>query len=455
MHNLDMGRHRDDEDVAPYGPDNLEHKTAAPADHFHALLDAEAFSLEPAHQLLLKAPAAKAKAKKNSWRQARAKYVLIPFTVIVLVLGLVIGSRIAWFAGSVSSADNTSPQAIGNAVGSALGSSIPGLQGLDQSGVATAIRGNRRINILLLGYGGDGHSGAYLTDSMIVLSLDFATNKVTLISVPRDLWVEIPTNGTEGSHWKINAAYELGLDQKTYPDKLPQFTGPNGGGNEAEYVVSEVIGQPIDYYAAMDFDAFRQVVDAVGGVTIDVPDTFTDYSYPNGDQNTDSDNCDATVPSPADQAGCRYLTVHFDKGPQQMDGETALEYARSRHAAGPEGSDFARSRRQQQIIAAVEQKALQLNMLPQLFGVMNALQGHIQTDMSLADLNDFANYMSKVDIADATTGQLTDAGNTLLTSGYSSDGQWILTPTAGQDDYDQIHTYVYDLLNGITTTPQK
>jgi LCP family protein required for cell wall assembly len=283
----------------------------------------------------------------------------------------------------------------------------------------------------------------------MVVSLDFATNKVTMISIPRDLWVQVPTSGNSGSYWKINAAYELGMDQKNYPNKLPQFTGADGAGNEAKYVVSQVIGQPIDYYVAMDFTAFQKVVDAVGGVTVNVPDTFTDYSYPNGDQNTSGADCDASTPAAPDQSGCRYLTVHFNAGLQAMNGQTALEYARSRHAAGSEGSDFARSRRQQQIVTAVEKKAMENGLLPNILSIMNAVQGHVFTDLSLAEVKDLSDYIAGVNLDNATHGQLTDAGDSLLVSGYSKDGQWILEPTAGMDDFDQVHTYIYDLLNGI------
>jgi len=380
----------------------------------------------------------------------RKTYILFPFITAVLVIGIFLGSRYAWFAGSISSADNTSAASVSNNVGAVLGESIPALKVLDQSNLADAIRQNRRVNILMLGYGGSGHSGGYLTDSIMVLSLDFATNKVTMTSVPRDLWVEVPTDGNDGSYWKINAAYELGLDQKQYPNKLPQFTGNNGGGNEAKYVISQVLGIPIDYYVAVDFDGFKQVVDSVGGVDINVPDAFTDYSYPNGDQNTSGADCNATVLSAADQAGCRYLTLHFDAGLQHMDGDRALEYSRSRHAGGSEGSDFARSRRQQQIITAVEEKALQSGSISKISDLMDAIQGHVYTDLSLAEMKDLADYITKqVNLDQANHGQLTDAGNSLLYSTYSDDKQWILLPNAGKGDYTQIHEYIYDLLNDI------
>src|SRR5579872_4754163 len=96
------------------------------------------------------------------------------------------------------------------------------------------------FNILLLGYGGGTHDGAYLTDSMVVVHIDPSKQKTTLISIPRDIWVTIPTNGDSGSHWKINAAYELGLDDAGYPNKQPQFKGQAGGGNLVKYVVGNI-----------------------------------------------------------------------------------------------------------------------------------------------------------------------------------------------------------------------
>ena len=170
---------------------------------------------------------------------------------------------------------------------------------------------------------------AYLTDSMLVVHLDFQTGRATLISVPRDLWVQIPTDGSTGSDWKINAAYELGLDDSEYPNKLPQFTGASGGGNMAKYIVSQVTGLPIDYFVAVDFDGFSKIIDTLGGIDVDVANTFTDYTYPTSDATADGPACTGDDQS----TDCRYTVVHFDAGEQHMDGATALEYARSRHSA--------------------------------------------------------------------------------------------------------------------------
>lgn len=374
----------------------------------------------------------------------KISYLLIPFTIIVLIAGTVIGTRFVNFARSISLSQVSLYQSVANDIGSVLGNQIPALKGLDQSGVAQAIKEHKRVNVLLLGYGGDGHSGAYLTDSIVLVSLDFSSNKVSFISVPRDTWIKIPTKGYDGSYWKINAAYELGMDSSHYPYKLPEFNGPNGGGDMSKYVVSEVVGMPVDYYISMDFSGFKKIVDTLGGVEVNVDNSFTDYSYPTSDANAAGAWCDAQDNTVTD---CRYKVVHFDKGLQYMNGERALEYVRSRHAAGTEGSDFARSRRQQKLMVAIEQKAMNLGALPKIFNLMDDVQGHFQTDLSLADIKDLADYARFMDFQNAQHIGLTD--QSLLVSGYSQDGQWILSPEKGMDNWNDVHAYIYNVINGL------
>ena len=136
------------------------------------------------------------------------------------------------------------------------------------------------FNILIMGYGGGNHDGAYLTDSMILAHLDFATQKVSLISIPRDLWVKIPFNGDENQYGKINSAYAIGIDDKNYSNKLQQYQGPAGGGVLAKTIVSQITGLPIDKFVAIDFNGFTKSIDALGGVDVNVEKTFTDTQYP-------------------------------------------------------------------------------------------------------------------------------------------------------------------------------
>lgn len=374
-------------------------------------------------------------AKKRSFKTP----ILVAFTIFVLGFGAFIGARLVSFAGSVSTASNNS---IANNIAAALSPVIPGLRTLDNSSIAQAERDGSRVNILLLGYGGAGHDGSLLTDTMMVLSIDFKNNTATYIPVPRDLWVHMPTHGYDGPYMKINAAYEIGIDQKNYPGKLPQFTGINGGGDMAEYEVSQVLGIPINYYASVDFYAFQRIVDILGGVDVNVQNSFTDYSYPNGDQNVNAGYCDAQNVSTDLLTACRFKVVHFDKGLQRMDGATALEFARSRHGNNGEGSDFARSKRQELLLAAIEQKALSIGAISKSLSLLNALQGHIITDLSLADMADLSNYLKGGAMSQPGHISLTDPNENLLVSSWSSDGQWILIPQAGQDDFSAIRSYV-------------
>lgn len=374
-------------------------------------------------------------ARKRSFKMP----ILVAFTIFVLGFGAFIGARLVSFAGSVSTASNNS---IANNIAAALSPVIPGLRTLDNSSIAQAQRNGSRVNILLLGYGGAGHDGSLLTDTIMVLSIDFKNNTATYIPVPRDLWVNIPTHGYDGPYMKINAAYAIGEDQKNYPDKLPQFTGINGGGDTAEYEVSQVLGIPINYYASVDFYAFQKIVDILGGVDVNVQNSFTDYSYPNGDQNVNAGYCDAQNVSADLLTACRFTVVHFDKGLQHMDGATALEFARSRHGNNGEGSDFARSKRQELLLGAIEQKALSVGALSKSLSLLNALQGHVLTDLSLADIADLSNYLKSGAISQPGHISLTDPNENLLVSSWSSDGQWILVPQAGQNDFSAIRSYI-------------
>ncbi len=409
------------------------HKVPKPHyNHFHGLQH----TFEDTQQLLRATPRVIPSATmpapvKSKSRKFRRAYALVPFTIAVLCVGAYFGARLVSFAGSVSTSDVGFYKSLGNNIGATLGGVIPGLKNLDDTQVAADIKNHKTINVLMLGYGGEGHDGTYLTDTMMLISLDTQNNKATFIPVPRDLWVKIPTKGFDGGYAKINSAFSTGMDSKNYPNKLPEFSGVNGGGNLSKYEVSQVLGAPVDYYVSMDFYAFKKVVDTLGGVEINVDTAFTDYSYPTGDNNVNSGLCVADDIPDSMITQCRYKKLHFDAGLQYMDGSRALEYARSRHALGTEGSDFARSKRQQKLIAAIEQKALSVGALTKVFSLMDSVQGHFKTDLSIAEIKDLSDYISGVDFQTAQRLSLTD--EKLLISSTSADGQWILIPADPAD----------------------
>ncbi len=214
--------------------------------------------------------------------------------------------------------------------------------------------GTNRVNVLIMGYGGAGHDGAYLTDSMLVMSIIPDTGSTTEISVPRDLWVQIPPNS--GNYSKINAAYQDGLNN----GYNGEAAGRVAGGDEAAAKVSAVIGMTVPYWVTVDFNGFRQLVDALGGIDVNVPIAFT-AQYPANDDPSINPN---------------WITIHFNTGWQHMNGERAIEYARARYVTDPvsQASDFARSARQQLLIRAILSRARQISAWPGLNGAADAME---------------------------------------------------------------------------------
>jgi len=258
-----------------------------------------------------------------------------------------------------------------------------------------------RVNLLVMGFGGGNHDGAYLTDSMVVMSLLPQSHHTTLISVPRDLWVQIPPGS--GQYHKINAAYEYGSNNNAKPAD---------GGNAAAAKISLVTGLDVKYWLTINFQGFREFIDSIGGIDVYVPDSFT-ANYPANDDPSINPN---------------WIKVHFSKGMQHMNGETAIRYARARYVLDnpAEGSYFARSARQQIMIKAALSKVKQMSTWPSLYNALNALQHTIYTNMSLADLMQFA---LKMDLTNAHRVGLSNQN--VLASGTAPDGEYILKPANG------------------------
>ncbi|MGH2520274.1 MAG: LCP family protein, partial [Chloroflexota bacterium] len=266
------------------------------------------------------------------------------------------------------------------------------------------------VNILLLGYGGAGHDGPNLTDSMMVLRFDPHTKQAAMVSVPRDIWVRIPYSATGGAFSKLNTAYAIGLNDQGYPGKQAQFTGRQGGGNLAASVVGSLLGLSIHNWVAVDFHAFKSVVDALGGVDVNVQTAFTDTQYPRNDNA-------AIDPS--------WMTIHFDAGPQHMTGERALEFARSRHSA-QDGTDFGRSRRQQLLMLAIKNRAESPAGMTKLFSLMDALSGDFSTNMTIGQISSFVQDVRGIDPSVVDRVSIDDTN--YLVDGVSADGQSILLP---------------------------
>ena len=274
-----------------------------------------------------------------------------------------------------------------------------------------------RTNVLVMGYGGGTHDGANLTDSMLVVSVLPQSHHTSLISVPRDLWVQYPPSS--GQYTKLNSIYELSSNNGKQAAT---------GGDAAAAKISLITGMNVKYWLTIDFTGFRDLINSIGGVDVYVPDSFT-ARYPKNDD-------------PAIDAS--WINVHFSKGNQHMDGETAIRYARAREVLDnlAEGTDFARSARQQIIIKAALAKVRQMSTWPSLFKAMDALQHTIYTNMSLADLAEFTLHM---DLNDPHAAHIGLSNQNVLQDGTSSDGQYILQPANGnwQGIIDYIKQHLY------------
>jgi LCP family protein required for cell wall assembly len=215
--------------------------------------------------------------------------------------------------------------------------------------VLPSVANGEPVTILLLGSDRrPGESWQARSDAIVVVRLEPARQRVALLSLPRDLIVAIPGYGQA----RINAA-------TVYGDTNPEL----GGGTElARQTVGQLLDLPIDHVVRADFNAFITAIDAIGGVEIDVEQELYDPIYPTMDYG--------------------YMEVYFPVGTQQMDGERALIYSRVRHM----DSNYARNRRQQQVLVAILQRVREQNVLNQvqmLADLSTALRDDIQTDLSL------------------------------------------------------------------------
>lgn len=223
-----------------------------------------------------------------------------------------------------------------------------------------------RINIMLLGVGDPGHAGETLADTNMVISINTRDNNVAMISVPRDTRVKIPGHGYN----KINQAHADG-----FSDNKDQ-----GGIELAKQTLEGTLGIPIHYYVRANFTGLKQMVDAVGGVDIEVKEALYDPEFP----------CDKN----------QYKSCGFKikAGQQHMDGTTALKYARCRK--GNCGDDFGRALRQQEVLEAVRAKTLSAQTLinpAKLNSLMNAASSNIKTDLSVNNISRLIDMSKKID----------------------------------------------------------
>lgn len=275
-------------------------------------------------------------------------------------------------------------------------------------------------NVILLGYGGAGHEGSLLTDSIITVHIDTNTKKVTMITIPRDLWVP-------GDH-KINAAgVQLGF----------QNTGTE---------LTNVTGLPINYYVAVDFGSFAKLIDALGGITVEVPKTFDDPFYPilGEENNTCGKSEDEINTLKAKYSGfnlekqftCRYENLHFDQGQTNLDGVTALKFVRSRHG----DSDFGRSLRQIAVLKGAATKLISFQAMGKANDIINSLMGLVKTDLNAGIIKTLIDVIGEPKTY--TTNQIQLTTENVLSESKSSQGAYILIPKAGNFNFSEVKSYI-------------
>ncbi len=273
--------------------------------------------------------------------------------------------------------------------------------------------GDGRINILLLGVGGPGHEGPYLSDTMMVVSIDPRTKDVAMLSIPRDLYVPIPGFG----HAKINSADAFGEQQKS-----------GNGPALAKTVVGKVLNIPIHYYVQVDFTAFKEAVDKVGGVDVTVDEALYDPEYP-------------CAKNEGQMCGFK-----ISAGPHHLDGATALEYVRCRK--GNCGNDFGRAARQQQVMVALRAKAMSLGTLSNpatVLGLIDIIGSHVRTDLQPNEIKKLIDISRSIDTTKINHKVLDDTPEGLLTEGNVSGAGSILVPLAGLDNFTQIQQLAHTI----------
>jgi len=318
--------------------------------------------------------------KRKYKRWSRKKKITVIATLIFLILGI-FGYK-AYQTLNKIFADN--------------GINIPGLLG-DVSQLKGESSG--RVNILLLGIGDKGHAGETLSDTIMIASIDTKNKNVAIISVPRDLYVNIPGYG----YSKINEAHALGEEKRK-----------GGGPEKAKETTAQTFDTPIHYYARVDFSGFSKLIDAVGGVDVYVDEDLYDPYYPDG--------------------GAYYVK----KGQKHMNGREALKYTRSRQTT----SDFDRAKRQQKVMIALKDKLFAANTIfspKKVLDVMNVLGDHVKTDFQLAELKRVFEITKNVDDNKIVRKVIDNKETGLLVPGNMG-GASVLQPASG--NFQELRDFV-------------
>jgi len=338
--------------------------------------------------------------------KTRLKRIVAGLFVALLVVGLGIGSYLGYKTYAAASKVTKTSNPI-KLISSFTRSSLDSTDGV--------------TNILIAGNSADdtGHSGTKLTDSIMIMSVNQNTKKVTLISVPRDLWVYIPGYG----YHKINAAY------------------PYGGMSLLEEVVEKNLGVHCHYDLLVNYTALKEAVNAVGGVDVTIASSDSRGIYDSGTDYTTGG-----------------ALVNLTNGTHHLTGQQALNLARARGKGygsyGYSQSDFTRTQYQQQILLALAKKAKSTSVVanPIKAGkIITSLGSNITTNLTLGQMETLYNdYKSSSTGATQITLNSVD-GQNLLASYRTSDGQSALIPAAGLDNFMTIQSTLASIIEQMST----
>lgn len=355
------------------------------------------------------------RAKKIVRKRLTKKRLFVRVLLAVLLLGILTAGSLAWIAyANVRKAVHGTRKI------------TPALSAKEVTPDLLKGEGDGRVNILLMGVGGPGHAGADLTDTLVVFSVDPVNNTATMLSVPRDLWVKMPAAYNYfGSVQKINAAYESGkyktLGHVNASNDNQQAV--EAGLASIDLVMKDILDITINYHVLVNFQAFRQAIDTVGGVTVNVPERLYD---------------------PTMAWENKWNPVLAEAGVQQMDGVKALMYARSRETS----SDFARGERQRRILLALKDKVLSAGTLSnpvKIAELMGAFGSNVYTDMSVQGASRLYSIMKKVDNANITSLSFVDPPHKLITTDRVGNAS-VDRPIAGFFEYGDIQSFVHSQL---------
>lgn len=290
---------------------------------------------------------------------------------------------------------------------------------------------NSKVNVLIMGKSGGNHDGPDLTDTMIMVSVSLDKPEIKTISIPRDIWIP-------DLMAKINSAYYWGKSGSAYINS----SAVGGGIGLAKKIVGDVTGQPFQYGVVIDFSSFKDIVDALGGITVNVQNSFTDKLYPI--DGLENDTCGGKDPT----YSCRYETITFNAGPQIMDGTTALKFVRSRHAEGDEGTDIAREVRQQKVISAIKEKIFEPKTFLSLktdLAMINIVKKYVETDLILPNVGTLARFALK---DSNNISQLTIPEGLLIVPPTSKEYEnlYVFIPKAGNGNWTDLHKWFSEVL---------